>query len=194
MSSTWVTQAAKKVTASIRSASPSGTGTPLGDMDEELSGPRPPQYRVATPDPTIAYNEFNEPAEFSKMISQANNPDVPTTADPAQSSFAEPWEPTQPATSNISHTATFNPDAREEHIGAAEAARSSNLEAQDAYMSSLHRIQGSLLEAEAPRKEALDRATSLEKHCIGVEMSCQKLAARSCRNTVSITGFFWQCQ
>ncbi|QRV93061.1 Zn-finger protein [Ceratobasidium sp. AG-Ba] len=26
------------------------------------------------------------------------------------------------------------------------------------------------------------------------QMSCQKLAARSCRNTVSITGFFWQCQ
>ncbi|QRW02390.1 hypothetical protein RhiLY_01388 [Ceratobasidium sp. AG-Ba] len=167
-----------KPAASLRSTSRSGAGTPTGDNNEEISGARPPQYLVVTHNPTTQTDVFRPPAEFSMMISQANNaagnPDPRDPTDQVQPSLSEPWEPTQPGqppsppVSGVSQPTGFNPDARDEHIGSAEAAKSGNVEAQDAYISSLHRIQGSLLEAEAPRKEALERANSLEKHCIGV--------------------------
>ncbi|QRV74539.1 hypothetical protein RhiJN_02554 [Ceratobasidium sp. AG-Ba] len=173
-----IPQAREKLAASLRSTSPSGAGTPTGDNDEELSGTRPPQYLVVTHDPATQTDVFRPPAEFSIMISQANNspsnPDPSNPTNQVEPSPSEPWEltqlgePSRPPTSGVSQPTGFDPDARDEHIGSVEAATSGNIEAQDAYMSSLHRIQGSLLEAEAPRKEALERANSLEKHCIGV--------------------------
>ncbi|QRW03474.1 hypothetical protein RhiLY_02473 [Ceratobasidium sp. AG-Ba] len=107
---------------------------PPRDNDEELSGTRPPQYLVVTHDPATQTDVFRPPAEFSIMISQANNspsnPDPSNPTNQVEPSPSEPWEltqlgePSRPPTSGVSQPTGFDPDARDEHIGSVEAATS----------------------------------------------------------------------